>query len=174
MREIIIIIIFLFSGLTDYGQSKKDKKLNSNEIFGNALGQYLKFVAETKPTDTFFIELNDTLNFNLPSNIKGIVIKVSSFDSLLKGLVNKSNAHYYKLRRWPGANKIDIILYKVSVQYSNDEIVAITDSEIHRMTYLKTKGSFLRFKKIEKGNTGCRYFHKVTKDGRHSFQSICT
>ncbi len=170
----IIIAILIFTSLTVYGQSKYDKRLNNDKIFANALSQYLKYVAETIPIDTFFIELNDTLNFILPSNINRTVIKVFSFDSLLKGLKNKPNPHYFKLTLWPNINKIDIILYEVSVQYSDVEIVAITDSKIHRMTYLKRKENFLRFKEIEKDNTGCRYFHKVSKEGRHSLQSICT
>jgi hypothetical protein len=174
MRKIMAILILLFTILTGYGQSPQGDRLKDDEVFDNALNQYLKYLPATNSIDTIFIELNDTLNFNLPLSINKTVVKVLTFDSLLVHLRSKINPHYFKLTRWPKENKIDIVLYEVSIQYSEDEIVAITDSNIYRMTYLKSKDNFILFKKIDQDNNGCRYFHRITKDGHHSRESICS
>jgi hypothetical protein len=62
--------------MTGYGQSEKIKGLNYQTVFTNAVWNYLNYISESekRSVDTLFIELNDTLNFNLPKKIQTTVI----------------------------------------------------------------------------------------------------
>ncbi|MGC4104695.1 hypothetical protein [Ferruginibacter sp.] len=148
--------------------------MNNDEIFNNALNRCLEYTQAAAPADTIFIELDDTLNFNLPANIRGSVIAVLPFDSLIVRLRSKPDPHYYTLMQWSKDKEVNIVLFEVPVKYAEDEVVSETGPDLYRVTYLESKDKLLSFKKIEKGSNGCRHLHKIRNGRFHSYESICT
>jgi hypothetical protein len=174
MKKIMIILLLL--NLTGSAQSQKIRKINQVDLYANALHQLIKFTTnpDLKPVDTLFIELNDSIDFKLPNQINGSAVKVLSFNKLIKGLKGRPDARFLRILLQTSGKKTQVITKEVSVSYSANEAKAIAGSEVHIITYFKNKKSFLRFKKIEKSNTGCNYIYRITEDGRYGIESICT
>ena len=173
MRLILALLVLI--SLSSYGQSKKFQKIKQDEILANSIERYLGYISASdfKSIDSLFIEFPDTLNFNLSGRIYGKGFVVLSFDELLSRFKDKTQSKYLRVIPRVIGNNIEISMHEILVQYSDKEIVAIQNSEKYKVTYLKGKYSLFRFKKIEKSDTGCRYFDRVTNDGHKSRESVC-
>ena len=172
-----ITALLLFFSLTVHGQFKSDKRVMTESIYINAVENYLKYLAnvDSKSVDTLFIEQIDTINFNLPKKIEETVIVVLPLSIVVIRLKDKTDPSFLHLLFWTdNFSKSEIIAVQRTCVYSGFVTEIINESENYRMSYIKKQTDIWKFKKTEKGGSGCRRFYKYENGQLRLYKSVCS